>query len=86
MSGQDGSLLQAVAELEKLLGEIEGHVTLFRFTTGWKVIQGTPDIDLGPNGDYCGGGRHYMGELPDRMTLADAIKDCRENGRRFPLD
>src|SRR5258708_33789842 len=42
----DLDTLMALAE-RKAVSEADGHLTIFRFTTGWKCILKTPDLDSG---------------------------------------
>lgn len=46
----------------------DGHLTLMRFTTGWKVMLGTPDLDSGH-------GRDQVLVLSSHSTLAEALRD-----------
>jgi len=40
-------LATLVSLAENLANEQDGHLSIFRFTTGWKVILGTPNLDTG---------------------------------------
>ena len=44
----------------------DGHLTIMRFTTGWKVMPGTPNLDTGA-------GREAVGELTSYRTLREAL-------------
>lgn len=46
----------------------DGHLTIFKFTTHWKIYRGTPDLDNGK-------GRAQVGELKGFDTLEEALKD-----------
>lgn len=45
----------------------DGHLTIMRFTTGWKVMFGTPDLDGGT-------GRDEVADLTGYPTLAIALR------------
>jgi hypothetical protein len=60
------TLLDAVIEIAT--ENYDGHVSLLTFTTGWKVIFGTPD-DLG----YPGKQRDQLHGIPGFMSLDDAL-------------
>lgn len=73
------SLLEEIAKSEPPIGR-GGHLTIFRFTTGWKCILGTPHIDyqidpitggIDPTSDY---GRIH--DLPTEASLAAAVSAC----------
>lgn len=42
----DLNTLVALAE-RKAIEEADGHLTIFRFTTGWKIMGETPDVQSG---------------------------------------
>ena len=44
----------------------DGHLTILKFTTGWKCMVGTPDLDSGE-------GRKQIAALPDYESLNDAV-------------
>jgi len=46
----------------------DGHLSIFKFTTHWKVILGTPDIDSGK-------GREEIRKLKPFFTLKEALID-----------
>jgi len=46
----------------------DGHFSIFKFTTHWKVFPGTPDLDGGK-------GRKEIKELQGFDTLEEALKD-----------
>jgi hypothetical protein len=48
--------------------ESDGHITVMRFTTGWKVAFSTPDL-------HSGHGYEQMSKLKQYDTLEEAIKD-----------
>jgi len=60
--------------LESLVGLVEmlavtkedGHLSLMRFTTGWKAFLGTPDLD-------GGGGRGKVWDIEMHETLKEAL-------------
>jgi hypothetical protein len=43
----------------------DGHLSMLRFTMGWKVMFGTPDLD--------GEGRDEVDELPSYASLHEAL-------------
>ncbi len=45
----------------------DGHLTIFRWTTGWKAMLGTPDLDTGD-------GRWEVWELPMFDSMEEAAK------------
>lgn len=51
-------------------GEADGHFTIMRFTTNWRVALGTPD------------GRKDITRMAEGKTLAEAIRQCL--GRPYP--
>ncbi len=53
---------------DKQLGTMKGHVTLFRFTTGWKVLFGTPELNF-----------EYDADSPDPFDNGDNGKVARVN-------
>ncbi len=64
----DLATLLALAE-RRAVAEADGHLTLLRFTTGWKCLVGTPDLD-------SGAGRHEVWALPAHPTVQDALLGC----------
>ncbi|MCL5770695.1 MAG: hypothetical protein M1479_00255 [Actinobacteria bacterium] len=48
--------------------ETDGHITIMKFTTGWKAAFSTPDLD-------SGSGREQISKLKKYNTLEEAIKD-----------
>ena len=81
---QQGELLRAanlLLALRKLLKKADdkhdGHVTLMRFTTGWKVVFGTPNLDGYES--Y----RKYILSLPAFMTLHQAINHAMKHNHIF---
>jgi hypothetical protein len=63
------------SELESLLTALEvlsniksdGHYTIFKFTTGWKIMFGTPNLDIGRE-------REIVRNLPAFKTLDEALE------------
>ena len=63
--------------LEKLVTCVEdiarkkhdGHLTIMKFTTGWKAFFGTPDLDSGK-------GRLWIFTLKSFETIEDALLNC----------
>jgi len=45
----------------------DGHLTIFKWTTGWKAMLGTPDLDTGH-------GRNEVWILPMFKSLDEAVK------------
>lgn len=48
--------------------EADGHITIMKFTTGWKVAFSTPDL-------ISGNGYEQIHKLKQYDTLEEAIKD-----------
>lgn len=48
--------------------EADGHITIMKFTTGWKTAFATPDIDAGR-------GREQINKLKNHDTLEEVIKE-----------
>ena len=48
--------------------ETDGHITIMKFTTGWKAAFATPDLDAGR-------GKEQIDKLKNHDTLEEAIKD-----------
>jgi len=70
-------LEKAIRRLERMATDHEdGHLTIFRFTTGWKVMLGTPDLDTG----Y---GRDEVSYLDAYPTLRKAIEACEPPDRHL---
>ncbi len=46
----------------------DGHLTILKFTTGWKVALSTPNLDTG------GTGREEVAMLPAFKTLEEALE------------
>lgn len=57
------NILEEIAEKET-----DGHITIMKFTTGWKAAFATPDLDSG----RC---REQIEKLKNHDTLEEAIKD-----------
>ena len=55
--------------------EYDGHLTIMKFTTGWKILFGTPTMDNDQ--------RVMLDDLPSKMTLAEAIGVINELNRSF---
>ena len=62
-------LNKLIQRVEEIAGrETDGHVSMFKFTTGWKVFLGTPNLDIGEE-------RDFIAKLPSFESLEDALKD-----------
>jgi len=48
--------------------EADGHITILRFTTGWKVAFSTPDFN-------SSNGMEQISKLKNYETIREAIKD-----------
>lgn len=55
-----------VSLAENLANEQDGHLSIFRFTTGWKVMLGTPNLDTGQ-------GREEIKKLKTYKSLKYAL-------------
>jgi len=67
-----------IAIAERVAGEkYDGHLTLMRFTSGWKVMFGTPELSCGSleemEAGAFGGGRGEVQGLPSYQTLREAM-------------
>jgi hypothetical protein len=73
-------------DLETLIGlaenlasqKADGHLTVMRFTTGWKVALGTPNLDDGT-------GREELVRLPLHTTLREALVSLLIERNRFRI-
>ena len=59
------TLIQIVEELAK--NEADGHVSMLKFTTGWKVFFGTPNLDIGEE-------REQVAKLQAFETFSQALE------------
>ena len=69
------TLIQVVEEMAK--NEADGHVSMLKFTTGWKVFFGTPNLDIG-------GERKHVANLLSFETLEQALQDLIINKTKLP--
>jgi hypothetical protein len=70
-------LLDLLEEAEQIAEEkFEGHMTILRFGTGWKVLFGTPVMLPEQNGDY-----EIVQVIDHGMTLKGAL----HHALAFPL-
>lgn len=56
------------ALVARAITEHDGHLTIFRFTTEWKVMMGTPSSSGGPKEYY-----KRLNDLPGFETLTTAL-------------
>lgn len=64
---QEDALTLLMARAEQISVEkYDGHLTIMRFTTNWKVAFGTPDLD-------GGFGRKEINALQGYSNLCDAL-------------
>jgi len=68
-----GTLIQTVEEMAK--NEADGHVSMLKFTTGWKVFFGSPNLDIGKE-------REYVANLQSFESLEQALEDLIINKTR----
>jgi hypothetical protein len=61
----DVRTLFSLAE-KKAQRDSDGHLTIMRFTTHWKVFSGTPDLD-------AGNGREQIRDLSGHESLEEAL-------------
>lgn len=62
-----------MVELEKIAKEeADGHITILKFTTGWKAAFGTPNFDIGEE-------RDKVAKLTSHPTYESAVKDLIKN-------
>jgi hypothetical protein len=67
MDAEDFDLETLIGLAERLAEEeADGHLTMMRFTTGWKVFLRTPDLDIG-------GGREEVAKAQSYETLKEAL-------------
>lgn len=59
-------MIELLVILDALVKQRECHYTIFKFTTHYKVMIGTPNLDTG-------GERESINQLPKYKTLEDAI-------------
>lgn len=64
----DLATLLALVEM-RAKAEADGHLTLMRFTTGWKCMLGTPQLDLFD-------GYQEVQKLSSCAGAADALLSC----------
>ena len=44
----NSDLVFLLETLERIANEaFDGHLTIMKFTTGWKIVFGTPNLDIG---------------------------------------
>lgn len=67
-------LMTAVTTLVKK--KADGHLTILKFTSGWKVAFSTPDLDVGA-------GREEVAMLPAFKTLEEALQHLLEEQISF---
>jgi hypothetical protein len=62
------SLEKLINLAEKIASEkTDGHITMLKFTTGWKVFLGTPNLDYGEE-------RDKVSKLQSYSTLEVALE------------
>lgn len=62
--------------IEALSKQDDGHFTIFKFTTHWKVMIGTPDLNGNPQ-------RELVNTLPKGKTLEKALLDMLSKETRY---
>jgi len=68
----DKKFLQFLDQAEDLaIEKADGHLTIMRFTSCWKVMLGTPNLD-------CGDGREEVRNLKSFYCLHDALRNLIE--------
>lgn len=67
-------LMAAATTLAKQ--KADGHLTILKFTSGWKVAFSTPDLDVGA-------GREQVAMLPTFKTLEEALQHLLEEQISF---
>ncbi len=68
-------LMTAATTLAKK--KVDGHLTILKFTSGWKVALSTPDLDS------RGAGREQVAMLPTFKTLEEALQHLLEEQISF---
>lgn len=71
-----GTLIQIVEEMAK--NEADGHVSMLKFTTGWKVFFGTPNLDIGEE-------REHVANLQSFESLERALQNLIINKTKLPV-
>jgi hypothetical protein len=67
------NLESLMVELEEIAkAEADGHITILKFTTGWKAAFGTPNLDIGEE-------REKLLQLQSHSTYESAVKDLIKN-------
>lgn len=56
-----------------------GHLTILKFTTGWKAMFGTPDLDTG-SVEVGRGAREHINDLPNCATIEEALESLLVHG------
>lgn len=69
MKDKDRTELDRLFMIAKELGVCGGHITIFKFTTHWKAMIGTPDLDTG-------NGRKEVKYLREGKTIEDAVANA----------
>ena len=69
-----------LVELVCHLDELDGHVTMFKFSTGWKLCFGTPWLE----GAVEGGDRDAIDILDAAPTLFDLLERLKRRPQDFP--
>jgi len=78
-----------VALLEEIARrDYGGHLTIFRFTTGWKCMLGTPwlERDVDPFTEQLTGDYADIWRLNHSDTLAGAVEACIDREQAAPLE
>lgn len=66
MQRQERDLRTLIILAEMKARNHDGHLTIMRFTTGWKAMLGTPDLDTSK-------GREQISTLKGYESLEDAL-------------
>lgn len=68
------SLMSAVKKADK---EYDGHLTIFKGTTGWKVAFASPEIPYDDHGEFL------LHSFPAGMTFKEAIDFAIKENKNF---
>ena len=78
MTNENDMMCQLLEHAERLaVQQADGHVTIMRFTTGWKVMLGTPEMTAeftGENFEITGGGYGDVQKITAFKSLQEALE------------
>ena len=87
MNPTDKKDLNKVVKALEVLSDVvrQRHFTVFAFSSGYKVVLGTPSLAWGPDetGDGTSGDLGLVSSLEQHPTMAEAILDVIKNRQEF---